>query len=141
MRAARLRPDRRCVPPQAAPRIGWASSSRISRGMSQLAPWSLTHVVVRIEIVHQRDQLERQLGLRIAGFLLRFDQVVDRELLVADANRIVGRDLALGEHGQELAHVALQADALLGPQLAFRRHVQQRQSLARPVVAEPADRA
>ena len=77
--------------------------------------------------------------LRIAGFLLGFDQVVDRELLIADADRIVGRDLALGEHRQELAHVALQADALLGAELVFGRHVEQRHTLATAVVAEPAD--
>ena len=76
---------------------------------------------VGVEVVHQGDQLEGQLALRVAGFLFGFDQVLDRELLVADADRIFGRDLALGEHRQELAHVTLQADALLGAELVFGR--------------------
>ena len=115
----RLRLDSRCVPPQAAPRIGWASSSRINRGKSHSQPLVVDPLVVQIEVVLEGEQLERQLRLRIARFLFGFDQVVDRELVLADANRIIGRHMALGQHGQQLTQVPLQPDAVLGPQLAL----------------------
>ncbi len=59
--------------------------------------------------------------------------------MIADVNRIVGRNMALREHRQELPQVPLQSDAVLGPQLARGRYVEQRLTLARLVVAKPTD--
>ena len=96
-------------------------------------------LVVQICVVLQGDQLECEFDSWDNTSSSRLRSNPDGELVIADVNRIVGRNVALGQHRQELPQMPLQSDAVLGPQFARRSYIQQRLPLARLVVAKPTD--
>ena len=93
---------------------------------------------VRIEIVHQADQLESQFFAGLAVLLFALDQVAERELLTEHQHRIIGRQMRLSQDRQELAEVPLHARPLAGHELAA-VEVEHLLALAGAVEAHPAD--
>ncbi len=111
-------PIKRCVPPQADPLMGDLISSWMSRCDRPLFACGIFPFRVGIEIVAQRDQLERQLHAQLATELLRLDQVGNGELFASDQHGIRRGQSRLGDDGQELAGMTLHAYAFRGLDVA-----------------------
>ena len=92
---------------------------------------------IGIEIMHQGDQFERELGPWITGFHFHLHKVRDSQFVAFDLQGVVFAHLRLSQHGEQLASMSLQgrADAYL--QLAFVVHIHQGAAFAVLVEAEP----
>ena len=94
---------------------------------------------IRLQVVGQADQLEREFGAGAASRLLGADEIRDAQALALHDQRIIDLDARLSQDRQQLAAVPLVSRPHANADRAGRR-IQQLHPVTRPVGTQPGDR-
>src|SRR5436190_1163871 len=90
------------------------------------------------QVMHQADQLERQLRARLAIDLFGLDEVFEREFFAADMQRVIALEVRLRKDRQKLAAMPLHAGSAKDVQAVVSQR-DDRQLVADAAEAEMSD--